>query len=1015
MAFTPITDGPPTPNFIIQYDRTQAFGHDMAEFIKNACENEFTVLSGWFGVTTGFGPGNNITVTVRNGFSGKAQNGGYKSDGSTYIYVNSDTGLDASNSNLIAPMELVTELVEIFMDYNNKQTQNPTWEPGDSDGEGLSQFCGILRYPQAHYLNHPSFANAWLSSNRMDNDFISKNDTTDGNSTSFGCVLLFLFYLQDQLGFTPQEIIQNGGSTLAATYQNLTNDTSDPFGFFLYLVNSAFEGTSTIPLGPPGPAWDDPFPLFTLQFWNDRMSFSKAEVTQNVTTTNHPFTNAVSLVLEGFSPSQWQARGSPIPATPTLAAPGFPEINFVGPQVVFQNNNFKLARAPMRIHFKYDITFGPDSPNGFTTQVQELAIDSSVTISSVSHSASAPLVFYGAEDPYFVTFSTTQDNERYLAEDLRTFSTTAQTNPVPGGPYFGNDSIQGARDYLAQLLTYLNQKYGDPGNKDPFDPVFKLLPDQQNALNNFSSVVPNTGVIGLDNGQTGIAFTMYNFAIARVRLNGDIGTSTKPVKVFFRVWQVNSPDTDYTESTQNSTYKSQPDALSYPNWPLADSGDDTFPFFATSNSPPFGSANDPEFGGNGGTGVNNQIITVLYDQGQWAYFGCLLNVYDSTNLVNGTPVTQLLPGTHHCLVAQIAYDDAPIVIPSGITISPGNGTDKLAQRNLQITPAYNPGLPPTNRVPQTFDVRPSDPSLSDFDELMIDWGTVPVDSIGNIFWPGTSASQVLKLAEQRYAFHDLGMSDANTITCPINGALTYVPIPPSAGANFAGLLTVELPLGVTKGQQFTILVRRYTTSTKPVVVPPKDPKNPGTIKTASTGSVGHSSKPSPIATTHQPIHHVDRATTAPDSWRTLVGTFQVNIPVKADSDVLPFDEETLSIFKWRLSVMSPTNRWYPVLQRYIRDISLRIDGHGGNASGIPPSATGLPIIPKSPCGKVKEIRYDCCGDFIGFLLGCGDGEHAIETRERGIERVVLRSMHEDMKLEVLKHHKGHIKGLVLRE
>ena len=53
----------------------------------------------------------------------------------------------------------------------------------------------------------------------------------------------------------------------------------------------------------------------------------------------------------------------------------------------------------------------------------------------------------------------------------------------------------------------------------------------------------------------------------------------------------------------------------------------------------------------------------------------------------------LLAGTHHCLVAEIAYDDAPIVNANGVTMSPEN-SDKLAQRNLQVTHSDNPG-PPT--------------------------------------------------------------------------------------------------------------------------------------------------------------------------------------------------------------------------------------------------------------------------------------------------------------------------------
>ena len=60
------------------------------------------------------------------------------------------------------------------------------------------------------------------------------------------------------------------------------------------------------------------------------------------------------------------------------------------------------------------------------------------------------------------------------------------------------------------------------------------------------------------------------------------------------------------------------------------------------------------------------------------------------------------PGTHHCIVAQIAYDDAPI--PSGV--SPMSW-DQLAQRNLQFTAVDNPGPAATHRAPQTFDIRPS--------------------------------------------------------------------------------------------------------------------------------------------------------------------------------------------------------------------------------------------------------------------------------------------------------------------
>ena len=126
----------------------------------------------------------------------------------------------------------------------------------------------------------------------------------------------------------------------------------------------------------------------------------------------------------------------------------------------------------------------------------------------------------------------------------------------------------------------------------------------------------------------------------------------------------------------------------------------------------------------------------------WAYFGCFLNVYDGSNVIDGKPVQAWLNGTHHCLVAQIAYDGAPIF--NGAT---PEGSDKLAQRNLQVTHSDNPGPAAAHRIPQTFDIRPSamDP-LEGVDELMIDWGAVPPGSTASIFWPQADAADVVKLA-----------------------------------------------------------------------------------------------------------------------------------------------------------------------------------------------------------------------------------------------------------------------------
>jgi hypothetical protein len=46
---------PSTTNFKLQYDVTNGQAQTMAQAIANVCENEFTVLTGWFAITTGLG------------------------------------------------------------------------------------------------------------------------------------------------------------------------------------------------------------------------------------------------------------------------------------------------------------------------------------------------------------------------------------------------------------------------------------------------------------------------------------------------------------------------------------------------------------------------------------------------------------------------------------------------------------------------------------------------------------------------------------------------------------------------------------------------------------------------------------------------------------------------------------------------------------------------------------------------------------------------------------------------
>jgi hypothetical protein len=78
----------------------------------------------------------------------------------------------------------------------------------------------------------------------------------DFNFVSFGCALLFLYFLRSQLGFSMKAIVSAHASTLGGVYVNLTKDQGGVQEFF-NLLNARF---------PPGTPCDlsgsnDPFPL----------------------------------------------------------------------------------------------------------------------------------------------------------------------------------------------------------------------------------------------------------------------------------------------------------------------------------------------------------------------------------------------------------------------------------------------------------------------------------------------------------------------------------------------------------------------------------------------------------------------------------------------------------------------------------------------------------------------------------------------------------------------------------
>jgi hypothetical protein len=751
-------------------------------------------------------------------------------------------------------------------------------------------------------------------------------------------------------------------------------------------------------------------PLGTLSFWVDKSSFGRDEVKDFIDTNGGVVSNAFWLVLEDFSPNTFQSFGVQIPV-PTGSFTSLPGVT-ITPSPAMPGDTPPAQATPVyedsahpdaiqRIRFSFDIRFTnallTASPSPFPASgASSYALNGSIVINGsplpgAPSTAATVFELVSGADPYFTNIDpTNQANDvSWLSQDLRVFPVAVGQSALPGdasAPVF--QASQSSWDYIQALLSYLN------GSDAYTTPVPPGSPDPLNGLRNQSgyetgdSSVTPLNAAGQRNS---------NFAIARVRLRtetqGAAGEAAD-ARVFFRLWVAASCDTDFQP---DSTYPSNPPAPSLPRNPLPSAANlppdpfgnaiQTIPYFATDAS----GSNDYNSNYAGANNIRTLQVPVTPGRDSvWAYYGCFLDVYDTAN-------NSKFPGTHHCIVAQIAYDQAPIVNPSGITLSPSS-TDKLAQRNLQITPSGNPGPASTHRIPQAFDLRPTAPPLgapgapqNQPDELMIDWGNTPVGSTAQIYWPQVNASEVLNLAASVYRTHLLSATDAHTLQLKTVNGVSYVPIPAGTTGNLSGLFTVDLPLGISSGQEFNITVRRIKTRQLPsrIDLPAQDARS----AVAEKGQY----------------------------WRYNAGTFQVRIPVTTEERMLVPEENTLAILKWRLEHMAPTYRWYPVVQRYIDYVASRVDGCGGNAGLIEPSPLGVPLqsshVEVEFTGKVCEVVYDCFGEFTGFALVDCSESYSFISCERAISEVVLRALQNRLTLTVVADgsKRRKIRRLIIRD
>ncbi|MCY0906030.1 hypothetical protein [Arthrobacter sp. H14-L1] len=209
---------------VYQWDDTINGSQQRAVALQSSCETDLTRLEDLFDEYHGFDSTNRATIVVGDPGGGLASNFGYHSDGSTLITVTAWSGVNpAATADTGVRLEFVAEMCEILMGLRNAR-KGSSWDPGGSNGEGLSQYLAELFYPGGYYdsqLGHgPSRMTAWLNDPTRP-DWVTKTDPEDKQAGRYGCAFLFLHFLHSQKGFSVKDIITKGGITLEDTYRNL--------------------------------------------------------------------------------------------------------------------------------------------------------------------------------------------------------------------------------------------------------------------------------------------------------------------------------------------------------------------------------------------------------------------------------------------------------------------------------------------------------------------------------------------------------------------------------------------------------------------------------------------------------------------------------------------------------------------------------------------------------------------------------------------------------------------------
>jgi hypothetical protein len=645
----------------------------------------------------------------------------------------------------------------------------------------------------------------------------------------------------------------------------------------------------------------------------DRSTFSVLEVDAQPV-GSAIFQNAFYVVYDGFLPSELSNFSVPpsIAFTNRISGATITTIRAIHADTKFENPS-RPADIPQKVTFVFNILFTDNSEFGFTSPPDSK--DVNITATLLQNQCTAFINLIKAPNPYMLDGPVS-----WLSVDLRVFQMKI------GGPDRATIS-QGAsgNNFIRDLLIRFNDRTIYPGDE----------------LHPFNDIDPDQGHSQLEWLETSGGARVFNYAVAKVRYKAPIpalppanANDARHVKVFFRMFntagtamQYNPATTYYRAGTGDATI-----ALVGKEGGIISS----IPFFAEPRaiyaSALMSSQTDAP---------NMQDLRAAGNSERVVYFGCWLDfnqpaqvIPDTEDATHATSTVNLqtsIRGIHQCLVAEVYFAGDPT--PAGAT--PGS-SDNLSQRNLAIAHSDNPGSTATHTVQHTFEIKPSQFKMSGEyrrpnerfegitamvpkdqfmgpDLLMIHWNNLPAESKIIVYMPDVKVDDILALEPYaRLSPTKITREDDHTFSFT-SSHINYIPVPGGFEKNIPGLLTIELPPTVVKGQLFKVLVQQAR-------------------------FYGHT--------------------------RRIIGSFQFNIPVSTAGRILEREMKNLSILRYVRQAMPVTDPWRLIFNRYINELADKVNGLGGDATTVPASPNDKWLGDSSsgtqPDGALVRLINQCC-------------------------------------------------------